>query len=143
MPPIGKHVREAMADDLPCRVGSCDLDRVAALGTVGPFRAIAAHLGLSEAAFRRRYCAVDDGYTILRIDEVDCPFLAEGPACSIYPVRPIQCSAWPFWRENLDDPARWHGPVSECCPGIGQGEHHSAEEIDRRADEVEEWYEGE
>ncbi len=105
--------------------------------------AIAAFLELTEEAFRERYCDVDDGYAILKIDAVDCPFLAEGPSCSIYPVRPIQCSSWPFWRDNLDDPERWHGPVAGCCPGVGQGELHSAEEVERIAAEVEEWFEGE
>lgn len=111
--------------------------------TTEDVEAIAAHLELAPATFLRRYCAEDEGHTILRIDSVDCPFLREGPSCAIYPVRPVQCSAWPFWRENLDDPARWHGPVAECCPGVGRGEWHSAEEIDRIADELEEWYGGE
>ncbi len=39
MPPVGKHVREAMADDLPRRVGLCDLDGLAALGTDTPHAA--------------------------------------------------------------------------------------------------------
>jgi uncharacterized protein len=103
--------------------------------------AISRHLGLEPAEFRSKHCAEDEGYTILQIDAPRCPFLAPDNSCSIYPVRPKQCATWPFWQENLEDQARWEGPVKQCCPGIGQGELHSSEEIEELADETEEWYE--
>lgn len=105
-------------------------------------RAIAAFLGLGEAQFLARHCRSEDGYTLLDIDTPACPFLREDHSCGIYPVRPKQCATWPFWQENLDDEARWRGPVQGCCPGIGQGELHSREEIERQARETEAWYEG-
>ena len=105
-------------------------------------QAIAAHLGLAESTFRRRHCAQDGGYTILKITEPDCPFLEADNSCSIYPVRPKQCATWPFWDENLVE-ENWKGPVKECCPGIDQGELHSAEEAERIARETEIWYVGE
>ena len=103
--------------------------------------AIASHLQLSTAEFLTRHCTEEDGYTLLRIDSPECPFLEEGHRCGIYPVRPKQCATWPFWQENLDDRARWEGPVRDCCPGIGQGDLHSREEVERLARETEEWYE--
>ena len=102
--------------------------------------AIAAHLGLPEAAFRDSYCEEDEGWTVLRMDRPARPFLDAERRCRIYPVRPKQCATWPFWEENLV-PERWHGPVVECCPGIGQGRLWSAEEIERLAAETEDWYE--
>lgn len=102
--------------------------------------AIADHLGLEPAEFEARHCTRDDGHLILRIDSPACPFLTEEARCSIYPVRPQQCAAWPFWTDNLKE-ERWFGEVSGCCPGIGQGELHSAEEVERIALELEEWYE--
>jgi len=103
--------------------------------------AIAAHLGLDEPTFLERHTAEDEGYTILRIDDPACPFLGEGNSCRIYPVRPKQCATWPFWQENLDDRARWEGPVKDCCSGIGKGAWFSVEEVERLARETEEWYE--
>ncbi len=103
--------------------------------------AIAAHLGLDGAEFLARHCREDEGYTVLAIDAPECPFLGPRSTCSIYPVRPKQCATWPFWKENLDDEARWRGPAKDCCPGIDQGELHSREEIERSAEETEEWYE--
>lgn len=102
--------------------------------------AIADHLGLDEDDFLAKHCAEDDGYTILRIDEPECPFLQEGNSCGIYPVRPKQCASWPFWDENLKDRKRWEGPVKACCPGIGKGRLYEAEEMKRIADENEAWY---
>jgi len=51
-------------------------------------------------------------------------------------VRPLQCRTWPFWRSNLEQSA-WEGPVRACCPGIGTGTLHSAEQVDAIADATE------
>ena len=37
--------------------------------------------------------------------------------------------------------ARWEGPVSEICPGIGEGPLVPRDEIERQARETEDWYE--
>ena len=57
-------------------------------------------------------------------------FLAEQPspdgtspgkrACSIYPVRPLQCRTWPFWPGNIRDPESWR-LASRTCPGMTRG----------------------
>lgn len=101
--------------------------------------AIAGHLGLARRSFLERHCAQDEGYTILRMDAPACPFLGDDQRCKIYAVRPRQCATWPFWEENLER-ARWEGPVKDCCPGIGEGPAHPAEEVERIARETEEWY---
>lgn len=101
--------------------------------------AIALHLGLSEKAFLDRYCQSEDGWVSLRMDQPACPFLGEGNACAIYPVRPKQCATWPFWKENLRR-ATWEGEVKADCPGIDKGELHPREEIERIARENAEWY---
>ena len=99
------------------------------------------HKGLRFTCKRSGNCCRSHGeYAYVRIDTSDCPFLTGEPGCAIYPVRPAQCSSWPFWKDNLDDPARWHGDVMECCPGIGHGELHSCEEVERRAQELEDWF---
>jgi Fe-S-cluster containining protein len=104
--------------------------------------AISRHLGMERGDFLAEHTEQDEGYTILRIDKPVCPFLETGNSCGIYPVRPKQCASWPFWEENLGDRSRWEGLAQECCPGIGKGPLHSPEEMERRAQETEEWYEG-
>jgi Fe-S-cluster containining protein len=102
---------------------------------------IPAFLGLSLPEFLARYTETEPGYLpTLRMDRPACPFLASDQTCAIYPVRPMQCRTWPFWTENLRRET-WEGPVTGCCPGIGEGPLHSAEEIERIARDNDRWYE--
>lgn len=101
--------------------------------------AISAYLGLHRHEFLERSCGTEDGYVFLRSTDSDCLFL-EGQRCRIYPVRPKQCSTWPFWLENLVSEETWNGPVRSCCPGIGQGKIHSAQEIEAIARSRDDWY---
>jgi len=100
---------------------------------------ISEHLGLSRKSFLAEYCAQIDGWTTLRMDAPACPFLEADERCAIYPVRPKQCATWPFWDENLRR-ATWEGAVKKCCPGIDQGPLTPAAEVERIANETEEWY---
>lgn len=60
-----------------------------------------------------------------------CIFFDVNQGCKIYPVRPRQCRTWPFWDSNLASPADWERTCRHC-PGAGQGELISAQEITRR-----------
>ena len=61
----------------------------------------------------------------------DCVFFERGQGCTIYSIRPRQCRTWPFWASNLQTPDDWERTKS-VCPGSGQGELISAEEITSR-----------
>ena len=50
--------------------------------------------------------------------------------CMIYPVRPSQCRAWPFWPENLADPNAWNKAAQKCL-GINQGRLYTHDEIEK------------
>lgn len=65
----------------------------------------------------------------------DCVFYDRERGCTIYPVRPRQCRTWPFWESNIATPEDWQR-TCEVCPGAGQGELISAEEISRRLQEI-------
>ena len=103
--------------------------------------AIAAHLGLERRIFFERYCVLEDGWTVLRMDRPACAFLTVENRCSIYPVRPKQCATWPFWKENLDERV-WQREVQSTCPGVGQGPLFDAATIVRLARETEAEVEG-
>lgn len=100
---------------------------------------IAEHLGMTRSAFRREYTVKDGPWTSLKIEGEACPFLGEDNRCQVYEVRPKQCSTWPFWVENLVRET-WEGPIKEFCPGIDQGEVTPADEVERIAQENEDWY---
>ena len=99
---------------------------------------MAGQLGLEVAEFRERFCEVVEGWLTLRTDSPACPFLGEGNTCKVYEVRPVQCSTWPFWKENLER-KEWEGPLTELCPGVGKGPLHTRSEIDARAEANEVW----
>ena len=61
----------------------------------------------------------------------DCVFFERGAGCTIYEVRPRQCRTWPFWESNLASPEDWERTCA-ICPGSGQGDLVSVEEITRR-----------
>jgi Fe-S-cluster containining protein len=61
----------------------------------------------------------------------DCIFYDRSAGCTIYPVRPRQCRTWPFWESNVETPADWRHTCS-ICPGSGQGDLISPEEITMR-----------
>ena len=101
---------------------------------------ISEFLGMSRLDFLNAYCMTDDNGDVHLAELLgDCTFLEQDTRCRIYPVRPKQCDAWPFWRENLKKSV-WEGPVSACCPGIGSGKLYLKEEIDAIADDRNDWY---
>ncbi|MFG0333730.1 MAG: YkgJ family cysteine cluster protein, partial [Maioricimonas sp. JB049] len=67
----------------------------------------------------------------------DCTFFdGRTRSCTIYPARPVQCRTWPFWKSNLSSPEDWQ-QVGQSCPGVGNGDFVSLEEITERARQVE------
>jgi len=66
----------------------------------------------------------------------DCVFYDRQTGCTIYEVRPPQCRTWPFWESNLRTPEAWKRTCAHC-PGSGQGELISAEEIIQRTQVIE------
>jgi Fe-S-cluster containining protein len=56
----------------------------------------------------------------------DCVFWKDG--CSVYEARPLQCRTYPFWPSLLESRRAWD---AMGCPGMGKGELHSREEIER------------
>ncbi|HMC88538.1 MAG TPA: YkgJ family cysteine cluster protein [Gemmataceae bacterium] len=61
----------------------------------------------------------------------DCVFCDRALGCTVYPVRLRQCRTWPFWESNVQSPQTWQKTCA-ICPGSGQGDLISAEEITRR-----------
>lgn len=61
----------------------------------------------------------------------DCVFWDRERGCTVYPVRPPQCRTWPFWDSNVATPEAWE-ETQAICPGSGQGELISVEEITSR-----------
>ena len=96
-------------------------------------KAIADHLELSLAVFKSRFdVAWDRDLEKWAIDATPngCPLLTAEKACSVHPVKPMQCQTFPFWPELIEDPLAWDEAKS-YCPGMdaANGRLYSAEEI--------------
>jgi Fe-S-cluster containining protein len=78
-------------------------------------------LGLTAAAFEKRYIYRTKNLRRLRIPRGgQCRFLrADG--CSIHPAKPTQCRIFPFWPELAQSRRKWR-QTAAWCPGIGKGE---------------------
>ena len=109
-------------------------------------RTMAAHLGLDERTFFRRFARRVDGKWSLNEHSTphgyDCVFLdresVRGKAvCRLYEARPTQCRTWPFWPENLETEEAWKTTkLLTPCPGMGSGKLVRIEEIRIRRDDT-------
>ena len=88
---------------------------------------------LTPDQFKKVYCRYETSaegitYLVLKcLQNGDCIFWENG--CQCYPARPTQCSTYPFWIQLLQTKETW-AKESHNCPGIGQGSHHTKEEIE-------------
>jgi uncharacterized protein len=104
---------------------------------------IARHLNISESELRGRYLKrVGWRMSIIEEDATkDCIFLRTSNGvrgCAIYDVRPNQCRTWPFWKQNLDNPASWQA-ASQRCAGMNRGREYTPREIRRILDQKKWW----
>jgi hypothetical protein len=94
--------------------------------------AIAEFLGEDRDRFSAFHVrALPRGRSLREKANGDCVFYEAGKGCTIYSVRPRQCRTWPFWESNVHSPAAWKETCA-ICPGSGQGELISADEITAR-----------
>lgn len=81
---------------------------------------MAQFLGMTPAAFERKYVYRTRNRRRLRVPrDSQCSFLRDG-GCSIHPVKPTQCRIFPFWPELLDSRREWL-KTAKYCPGMGKG----------------------
>ena len=95
--------------------------------------ALSRHLQMDEGTFRQSYTVTVEGRGVsLRErgprENYHCVFYWTESGCSVYALRPAQCRTWPSWRAVVGAQASWqeHG---RGCPGMDQGQWHSADII--------------
>src|SRR5205807_1713030 len=91
--------------------------------------AIAQYQGETVAATTALYTHLAHrGRSLREKSNGDCVFYDRSAGCTIYAVRPRQCRTWPFWESNVAKPEAWRR-TCEVCPGSGQGDLITPEEI--------------
>ncbi|KAG8469851.1 hypothetical protein KFE25_006306 [Diacronema lutheri] len=115
---------------------------------------MAAKLGLSTGAFYETYAhrASTQGtikakraWSLKEVPSkhgLDCALLGAGRKCRVYDARPMQCSTYPLWRENVATEESWE-EVKRECPGVRRrdGRPLSAEHIARTLEELDAYWE--
>jgi len=99
-------------------------------------RALACRLMFTVAGFLKSFTRRIDGRTSLRErPNGDCIFYDRAKGCTVYSDRPGQCRAWPFWKRTVASPEAWDH-TCQVCPGSGQGQLFTADEITARLREA-------
>ena len=98
---------------------------------------IADFLGKSIGEIRLFHTRPERGrVSLTEYQNGDCTFFdPQERKCTVYPVRPGQCRTWPFWKSNLESERKWQ-QVCESCPGAGNGQFFSLQELEERAARV-------
>jgi Fe-S-cluster containining protein len=88
-------------------------------------RLISSYIGADPERFVQTFCQISGGRPLLAQQKSGyCIFWNEG--CTIHPVKPRMCRAWPFIAGVLADPRNWFA-MAESCPGMRSDV--SAEEV--------------
>jgi uncharacterized protein len=104
-------------------------------------RRAAAFLETAPEAFERKYVYRTRNLLRLRVPrDSRCSFLTEG-GCSIHPVKPTQCRAFPFWPELVESRREWL-KTARYCPGMGKGGLVAIEAASEQAREMRQKYPG-
>ena len=86
---------------------------------------IASFISKDEEDFLTNYCQISDSSKpVLKVAENGkCIFFDDKTQCTIHPVKPRMCRAWPFLETILRAPGNWE-VMSDACPGIKTGFPH-------------------
>ena len=97
---------------------------------------LAAFRGESLTEFGGRFLRqVGDRISLIEHRNGDCVFWDRRRGCTVYEARPVQCRTWPFWPDNIASPEDWEDVV-RVCPGSGQGQLFTVEQIEASAARV-------
>lgn len=78
--------------------------------------AISRFIDVDPALFLDVYCSMSGSRPVLA-QRVDGYCIFWDNICTIHPVKPFMCRAWPYIRGVLIDPANWY-VMAGSCPGM-------------------------
>ena len=80
-------------------------------------RRLAAALNMSANEFKKKLTRLSDKKRVIVFKNRICPFY-DKRSCTVYNVRPGQCSSWPYWKENIRR-NKFNPALKRICPGVG------------------------
>lgn len=114
------------ADDLfQCKTcGDCCTGYGGTYVTEKDIENIAAFISMDKALFVETHCRMSGGKPLIASGpNGKCVFFDPESQCTIHPVKPKMCRAWPFIENLLKAPGNWE-IMAQACPGIRTGFTH-------------------
>lgn len=102
-----------------CQCGQCCCGYGGTYLQEADIKNISAYLDISRDKFLKNFCTPSAGrYVLAQKDDGYCIFWDKN--CTIHPVKPKMCMAWPFIENLLHNPSGWD-VMAEACPGMRKG----------------------
>lgn len=110
---------ESAADIFECRMcGDCCNGFGGTYVSRQDIIAISAYLCCDPETFIDHYCDPSGSRHVLTQGKDDaCIFFDKVTQCTIHPVKPYMCRAWPFIQTLVDHPENWNA-MAGSCPGM-------------------------
>ncbi|HCY85309.1 MAG TPA: YkgJ family cysteine cluster protein [Desulfobacteraceae bacterium] len=116
-------VKELTARDIfECRLcGQCCNGFGGTYITRSDIENIAAFIKADPATFVETYCDMSGSRPVLTLNhEGTCIFFDPDKQCTIHPVKPYMCRAWPYIKTIIKNPENWD-IMANSCPGMRKG----------------------
>ncbi|MCD4744357.1 MAG: YkgJ family cysteine cluster protein [Desulfobacteraceae bacterium] len=85
---------------------------------------ISKYINISLEIFLDKYCTMSGSkYVLAQGKDDNCIFYDKEKQCSIHPVKPYMCKAWPFIKTIISNPENWNA-MAGSCPGMKKDIEH-------------------
>ena len=85
---------------------------------------ISTYINFDPEKFISRYCDKSGKRNVLTLGKDGyCIFFDTGRQCTIHPVKPYMCKAWPFIQTIIKYPENWNA-MANSCPGMKKNIPH-------------------
>ncbi len=109
-----------MKEIFECKMcGNCCTGEGGIIVTIEEIKRISSYLDVEEREFIEKFLTKtpEEKYSIKIGEKGYCIFFDPHVGCTIHKVKPDICTAWPFFRGNLEDENSFL-MAKEYCPGI-------------------------
>ncbi len=75
--------------------------------------------------FLNKYCTISGSkHVLIQGKDENCIFFDKEKQCTIHPVKPYMCKAWPFIKTIVENPENWDA-MAGSCPGMRKDVEHN------------------
>lgn len=79
---------------------------------------ISSYIQSDPDTFMNRYCVPSGSRYVLTLGkDGSCIFFDRTRQCTIHPIKPYMCKAWPFIQPVINHPENWN-MMASACPGM-------------------------